>query len=34
MSPHDAKRSGGDKAHLSVSGELGLWSLGCDCFAY
>jgi predicted amidohydrolase YtcJ len=34
MSPHDAKRSGGDKAHLSVLGELGLWSLGCDCFAY
>jgi predicted amidohydrolase YtcJ len=32
MSPHDAKRSGGDKAHLSVLGELGLWSLGCDCF--
>jgi hypothetical protein len=34
MSPHDAKRSGGDKAHLSVLGELGLWSLGCDCFAF
>jgi predicted amidohydrolase YtcJ len=34
MSPHDAKRSGGDKAHRSVLGELGLWSLGCDCFAY
>ena len=34
MSPHDAKRSGGDQAHLSVLGELGLWSLGCDCFAF
>ena len=34
VSPHDAKRSGGDKAHLSVLGELGLWSLGCDCFAF
>jgi hypothetical protein len=34
MSPHDAKRSGGDTAHLSVLGELGLWSLGCDCFAF
>ncbi len=34
MSPHDAKRSGGDKAHRSVLGQLGLWSLGCDCFAY
>jgi predicted amidohydrolase YtcJ len=34
MSPHDAKRSGGNKAHRSVLGELGLWSLGCDCFAY
>jgi predicted amidohydrolase YtcJ len=34
MSPHDAKRSGGDKARRSVLGELGLWSLGCDCFAY
>jgi predicted amidohydrolase YtcJ len=33
MSPHDVKRSG-DKAHLSVLGELGLWSLGCDCFAF
>jgi len=34
MSPHDAKSCGGDKAHRSVLGELGLWSLGCDCFAY
>jgi len=34
MSPHDAKHSGGDKAHRSVLGELGLWSLGCDCFAF
>ena len=34
MSPHDAKRSVGDKAHRSVLGERGLWSLGCDCFAY
>jgi predicted amidohydrolase YtcJ len=34
MSPHDAERSAGDKAHRSVLGELGLWSLGCDCFAY
>jgi predicted amidohydrolase YtcJ len=34
MSPHDARHSGGDTAHRSVLGELGLWSLGCDCFAY
>jgi predicted amidohydrolase YtcJ len=34
VSPHDAKRSGGDQAHRSVLGELGLWSLGCDCFAF
>jgi hypothetical protein len=34
MSPHDAKHSGGDKAHRSVLRELGFWSLGCDCFAY
>jgi hypothetical protein len=44
MSPHDAKRSGGDKAHpsargrakshLQVLGDLGLWGLGCDCFAF
>ena len=34
MSPHDGKHSGADKAHRSVLGELGLWSLGCDCFAY
>jgi predicted amidohydrolase YtcJ len=34
MSPHDGKHSAGDKAHRSVLGELGLWSLGCDCFAY
>ena len=34
MSPHDGKHSGADKTHRSVLGELGLWSLGCDCFAY
>jgi predicted amidohydrolase YtcJ len=34
MSPDDGKHSGADKAHRSVLGELGLWSLGCDCFAY
>jgi hypothetical protein len=34
VSPHNGKPSGGDKAHASVMGELGLWSLGCDCFAY
>jgi hypothetical protein len=34
MLPHDGKHSGADKAHRSVLGERGLWSLGCDCFAY
>ena len=34
MSPHDGKDSGADKAHRPALGELGLWSLGCDCFAY
>jgi predicted amidohydrolase YtcJ len=34
MSPDDGKHFGGNKAHRSVLGELGLWNLGCDCFAY
>jgi hypothetical protein len=34
MSPHDGKNSGGDKVHRLVAGELGRWSLGCECFAY
>jgi predicted amidohydrolase YtcJ len=34
MSPHDGENSGGHKARRSVLGERGLWSLGCDCFAY
>jgi hypothetical protein len=34
ISPHDGKHSGADKAHRPVLGEPGLWSLGCDCFAY
>jgi predicted amidohydrolase YtcJ len=34
ISPHDGKHAGGDKTHWSVLGELGLWSLGCDCFAF
>jgi predicted amidohydrolase YtcJ len=34
ISPHDGKHAGADKTHWSVLGELGLWSLGCDCFAF
>ena len=34
ISPHDDKHSGAERTHRSVLGELGLWSLGCDCFAY
>jgi predicted amidohydrolase YtcJ len=30
----DGKHTGVDKSHRSVLGELGLWSLGCDCFAF
>jgi hypothetical protein len=29
-----ASRDGGKQAHLQVSGEHGLWGLGCDCFAF
>jgi len=25
---------GGSKSHLQVLGDLGLWGLGCDCFAF
>src|SRR6202035_5091483 len=29
-----ASRHGGKQAHLQVLGDLGLWGLGCDCFAF
>jgi len=34
ISPLDDKPTGVDKSHRSVLGELGVWSLGCDCFAF
>ncbi len=34
ISPDDGNHTGADKSHRSVLGELGLWSLGCDCFAF
>jgi hypothetical protein len=34
MSLHDDKHSAAQKTHRWVLGEKGLWSLGCDCFAF
>ena len=34
-SAHAESRANGEKiSHLSVLGDLGLWDLGCDCFAF
>ena len=34
-SAHAESRAKGEKiSHLSVLGDLGLWDLGCDCFAF
>ena len=29
-----APPDGGERSHLQVLGEFGLWGLGCDCFAF
>src|SRR6266852_1249140 len=34
MSLHDGKHSAGHKTHQWILGDKGLWSLGCDCFAF
>jgi predicted amidohydrolase YtcJ len=34
MSLHDGKHSAAHKAHQWILGDKGLWSLGCDCFAF
>jgi hypothetical protein len=35
MSSSQAASSAGEKQHhISVLGDLGLWQLGCDCFAF
>jgi predicted amidohydrolase YtcJ len=34
MSLHDGKRSAAHKTHQWILGDKGLWSLGCDCFAF
>ena len=34
MSSNDGKHSAGHKAHQWILGDKGLWSLGCDCFAF
>jgi hypothetical protein len=33
-SRHEHVHAYGSKAHHWVMGESGLWSLGCDCFAF
>jgi hypothetical protein len=30
----EASARGGARSHLQVLGDLGLWGLGCDCFAF
>jgi predicted amidohydrolase YtcJ len=30
----EASEDGGARSHLQVLGNLGLWELGCDCFAF
>ena len=32
--PHSCTPAGGGAEHRWVLGDLGLWSLGCDCFAF
>ncbi len=32
--PHDCRAVGSHKSHRTVWGERGLWTLGCDCFAW
>jgi predicted amidohydrolase YtcJ len=34
MSLHDGKHSAAHKTHQWILGDKGLWSLGCDCFAF
>ena len=34
MSLHDGKHSTAHKTHQWILGDEGLWSLGCDCFAF
>jgi predicted amidohydrolase YtcJ len=34
MTLHDAKHSVAHKTHQWILGDKGLWSLGCDCFAF
>ncbi len=34
MSLHDDKHSAAHKMHQWILGDKGLWSLGCDCFAF
>jgi predicted amidohydrolase YtcJ len=34
MSSHDGKHTAAHKAHQWILGDKGLWSLGCDCFAF
>jgi predicted amidohydrolase YtcJ len=31
---HAASCEGENRSHISVFGDLGLWQLGCDCFAF
>ena len=34
MSLHDGRHSAAHKTHQWILGDKGLWSLGCDCFAF
>src|SRR5258705_10352440 len=34
MTLHDGKHSAAHKTHQWILGDKGLWSLGCDCFAF
>jgi predicted amidohydrolase YtcJ len=34
LEPHECKATGPHKPHRAVWGERGLWTLGCDCFAW
>ena len=33
-SPHSCKPAGAGAEHRWILGDMGLWSLGCDCFAF
>jgi hypothetical protein len=33
-SPQACRQTGAHQPHRSVWGESGLWTLGCDCFAW